>query len=124
LVHNYIPQRSAIINSNMNTDAQRGVSILGVVVLGFLLILVLSYFNISIKSTVESPTGQDNIHYVGGGAKSLWVTYLKEPLSYFWNEIWIKLFWNSFKNNLERIRDGKPTDVDNAATHLQVQINQ
>jgi hypothetical protein len=102
----------------------KGISILGLVVLGFIVILVLSYYHISVKSVVESPTGQENINYVGGGAKSVWTTYLKEPLQYFWNEIWIKLFWNSFKSNLERIRDGKPTDIDNAAAGVQVQLNQ
>jgi len=105
----------------MYTNKQKGISLLGVIFLGLLLILVLSYFNVSIRAVVESPAGQDNIEYVGGTTKSLWVTYLKEPLTYFWEEIWIKLFWDSFKYNLERIRDGLPTDIDEAALDLQIQ---
>jgi len=98
-----------------------GISILGVLVLGVILVLVLSYFNISIKSVVESPAGQENVNYVGGGAKSLWTTYLAEPASYLWNDVWVKIFWKGFISNMERIRDGQPTDFDKAANNLKVQ---
>ncbi len=93
---------------------QKGISILSILVFGFLLILVLSYFNISIKGVVESPVGQENLNYVGGGTVSLWDRYLKAPLSYLWNDVWIDIFWKGFINNMERIRDGKPTDFDTA----------
>jgi len=103
-----------------NFNKQRGISILGVLVLGVILILVLSYFHVSIKSVVESPTGQDNVNYVGGGAKSLWTTYLAEPASYLWNDVWVNIFWKSFISNMERIRDGQPTDLQKAGNNLKV----
>ncbi|MFA5095172.1 MAG: hypothetical protein WC447_00710 [Candidatus Paceibacterota bacterium] len=89
-----------------------GISIIGILLFGFVVILVLSYFKISVRSVVESPTGQDNISYVGGGTRSLWNDYLKEPASYLWNDIFIDIFWKSFINNMERIRDGEPTDYE------------
>ena len=98
-----------------------GISILGILILAIIVILVLSYFNISIKAVVESPTGQENINYVGGGTRSLWNTYLAGPAAYLWNDIWIKIFWKGFINNMERIRDGQPTDMDSAAKNLQIQ---
>ena len=98
-----------------------GISILGIVILAFLAILVLSYFNISIKSVVESPTGQENINYVGGGTKNIWNDYLAKPAAYLWNDVWVNIFWKGFINNMERIRDGKPTDYDNAANNLKIQ---
>jgi len=107
----------------MKQNTQKGISILGVLVLGFILILVLSYFNISIKGVVESPTGQENLNYVQGTSVSLWDKYLAGPASYLWNDIWINLFWNSFVSNMERIRDGQPTDVDNAAQDLKIDTN-
>ncbi len=106
---------------NFNKKTQKGMSILGILVLGFILILVLSYFSISIKSVVESPTGQENLNYVGGGTRSVWNDYLKRPASYLWNDIWINIFWKGFINNMERIRDGQPTDFDKAAVNLEVQ---
>ena len=99
---------------------QKGISILGILFFGFILILVLSYFNISIKAVVESPTGQENINYIGGETKSLWTAYFAEPVSYLWNDVWINIFWKSFISNMERIRDGEPTDFDNAADYIKV----
>ena len=95
-------------------------SILGFLVLAAIVILVLSYFNISIKTVVESPAGQENIEYVKGGSKSLWDEYLEEPVSYLWNDIWVKLFWRPFVDNMERLRDGRPTDLDEASANLQI----
>src|SRR3989344_7636991 len=100
-------------------NKQRGISILGVLFLTVVIILVLSYFNISIKAVVESPAGQENIEYVKGGTKNLWTEYLKEPVSYLWNG-WLNLFWRPFIDNMERIRDGIPTDLDNAAENLEI----
>jgi hypothetical protein len=102
-------------------NEQNGISILGVLVLGVVIILILSYFHISIKSVVESPTGQENISYIGGGTKSLWTTYLAEPASYLWNDVWLKIFWRPFISNMEHIRDGQPTDFDKAANNLKIQ---
>lgn len=104
-----------------NNNRQDGISILGVLVFGIILILILSYFNISIKSVVNSPTGQENVNYVKEGTKSLWITYLAEPASYLWNDVWVNIFWKGFISNMERIRDGKPTDFDNAANNLKIQ---
>jgi len=97
---------------------EQGISIIGILFLGFIIILILSYFKISIKSVVESPEAQDNLHYVGGNTRNLWNDYLKEPVSYFWNDIFIGIFWESFINNMERIRDGKPTDYELAAPSI------
>ncbi len=103
-----------------NLITKGGISILGLLVLTFVVILVLSYFHISIKAVVESPTGQENVNYVGGGAKDLWTTYLAAPASYLWNDVWVNIFWKSFISNMERIRDGQPTDFDKAAKNLQI----
>jgi hypothetical protein len=103
-----------------NLNKKRGISILGVIFFGFIIVLVLSYFNVSIKSVVESPTGQENINYVKGSTKSLWETYLAEPVHYLWNDVWVNIFWKGFISNMERIRDGQPTDLDKAAEDLKI----
>ncbi|PIR68611.1 hypothetical protein COU49_00085 [Candidatus Nomurabacteria bacterium CG10_big_fil_rev_8_21_14_0_10_35_16] len=102
----------------MKNTQNRGISILGILIFGFILILVLSYFNISVRGVVESPTTQDNINYVSTSSKSFWDKYLKDPASYLWNDVWIEIFWQGFINNMERIRDGKPTDFDEAAPNV------
>ena len=101
-------------------NKKTGMSILGFLVLAAGFILILSYFNISIKAVVESPTSQENIEYVKGGGKSLWTEYLSEPVNYLWSEVWVKLFWRPFIDNMERLRDGRPTDLDTAGAALQI----
>lgn len=99
----------------MKNFIKGGISILGVLFLCFILILVLSYFKINIKSVVESPEGQSNINYVRGESTNFWNQYLKKPATYFWQDIFVEIFWKSFINNMERIRDNKPTDYEKAA---------
>ena len=77
--------------------------------------LVLSYFNISIKTVVNNPTGQENITYVGGGARSLWNDYLAKPFSNVLNSTVVKGLWDSFITNMQYIHDGKPTDFQRSA---------
>ena len=85
-------------------------SLIGIMFVGLLLILALSYFNVSIQSVVESPAAQDNLNYVGDAGKSVWYTYLKAPFSYLWNDVWVDIFWRGFILNMKRIRDGRPTE--------------
>lgn len=101
-------------------NKQNGISILGILILGFIILLVLSYFNISVKGVVESPTGQENINYVGGSAQSLWSKYLEEPVTNFYKNIWIPIFWEPFLSNMQRLGNGQPSDIQNAADHLQI----
>jgi|SRR3989344_7149675 len=97
-----------------------GISILGVLVLGIIIIMALGYFNISLKAVVESPTGQENVIYVKDSAKSFWTRYLAEPAEYLWKDVWVNIFWKGFISNMERLRDGKPTDLDNAAQRIKI----
>ncbi|MDP1760244.1 MAG: hypothetical protein Q8L01_02220 [Candidatus Woesebacteria bacterium] len=101
-------------------NKKRGISILGILILIFILILVLSYFKISVKEVVESPTGQENINYVKDNTKTVWDRYLKDPATYLWNDVFMKIFWTSFINNMERIRDGKPTDYEKFAPNMSI----
>ena len=86
----------------------------------FILIIVLGYFNISVQGVVESPASQGNIGYVKGLTVTFWNTYLAGPARYLWQDVWVDIFWKGFISNMERIRDGQPTDLDKAAENLQV----
>ena len=103
------------------SNRNRGMSIIGAIILVAILILVLSYFRISIPGVVNSPTGQENINYVKGSTQSFWDKYLAAPAHYLWQDVWVNIFWKSFISNMERIRDGKPTDFNNASNGVQVQ---
>jgi hypothetical protein len=101
-----------------NKKNHGGISLIGILVLGFILILVLSYFRISIRTVVESPEAQDNINYVSGAGISVWDKYLKEPANWFWEKVVKDLLWGSFENNLQRIKDGMPTEMEENAPRL------
>lgn len=103
-----------------NINGQKGISLLGVLIFGFILILVLGYFNVSVEEVVESPQAQENLEYVKGETRTLWDRYLEGPVSYLWQDVWVDIFWEGFLNNMERIRDGLPTDFDQAAKNLEV----
>lgn len=82
-----------------------------------ILALVISYFGIDIRGIVESETAQNNFSYVWGFIKMIWDDYLSNPITYFWNNIFIDLLWNSFIDNMERIKAGEPNDfILNAPT--------
>ena len=36
------------------------------------------------------------------------------------NDVWIDIFWKGFISNMERIRDGQPTDFDKAGDALKL----
>ena len=73
-----------------------GVNIIGLFVFVIITVLVLNYFNINVRKIAQSPTGQTNINYVTDNTKSVaktaWEKYIKDELTYIWNEIVIKIF--------------------------------
>lgn len=99
-------------------NKEAGISIIGVLFLAVILIVVLGYFKVSIQSVVESPGAQGNLSYITTAVSKIYNDYLKAPVSYIWNDVIINIFWKSFINNMERIRDGKPTDFDTASPQI------
>lgn len=95
----------------MKSINKKGVSIIGILILGLILFLVLSYFKINIKSVVESEETRENIEYVKGKTKNLWDDYLEKPASYLWKNIFVDIFWNFFSDNIERIKDSQSKPV-------------
>ncbi len=92
----------------MPTKNKKGaLSILGTFILAVFLVIVLSnYFKIDLKAELESEQAQSVITEARGGILGLWDNYLKIPVTYL---------WYAFLNNMQRIHDGQPTDLDLAA---------
>lgn len=81
-------------------------------------ILVVSYFGINIRALVTSPTTQDNVSYVTTSAVSLWNNYLKGPVTYLWNEVFLSLIWNTAMNNLRNGSLGQPSMTSSSTPGL------
>jgi|SRR3989337_1024968 len=77
------------------------------ILLLIIIILVLSYFNIDLKSLAEKPSTKNNIGYVVSLGGQVWKEYLSKPLTYFWNNIFLDLLWGAFKSNLDLLKQGK-----------------
>jgi len=75
-------------------------------------IIILSYFGFNIQSIVESPESQSNLGYIWGLVVTAWTNYLMQPVTYFWNNIFIDLLWSAFVSNFDRIKNGEPTDFE------------
>jgi hypothetical protein len=93
-----------------NLSEKRGFIKLLIII--FIGIIVISYFGFDIRSIVESPQSQSNLGYVWGFLTNIWTTYLMQPVTYFWNNIFIDLLWNSFVANMEKIKNGEATDLE------------
>jgi len=82
------------------------------------ILLVMSYYGISLRSLVNNPVTQDNIGYVATSSVSIWDQYLKQPASYLYNQVFISLIWNPAIDNLTKMKDGQPTNVQTNAPQL------
>ncbi|MEK7652354.1 MAG: hypothetical protein AAB334_00150 [Patescibacteria group bacterium] len=101
------------------TKKQTSGGLVKLVILIVIAILVLSYLGFDLKTSIESDQTQGNLKYVWGFAIDVWQNYLKGPILYLWNEIFIKLIWESFTGNMEKIKSGEPTDLElNASVGL------
>ncbi|MFA6095251.1 MAG: hypothetical protein WC767_00170 [Candidatus Paceibacterota bacterium] len=88
------------------------------IVLAIILIIVLSFFGYDIQGIVESPLAQKNLGYAKDGVMFVWDNYLSQPITYFWNNIFIGLLWNTFVNNLGRINSGAPTELEELGSRV------
>lgn len=81
-------------------------------------ILVLSYFGFDIKGIVESPLAQNNIGYVWGFVVGIWNNYLSQPVTYFWNNIFIGILWESFTGALDNIKNGRQPELNTSGPNV------
>ncbi|MEY2664563.1 MAG: hypothetical protein RIT04_371 [Candidatus Parcubacteria bacterium] len=76
---------------NANNGGQKG--IVKIIIILVIALLVLSYYGFDLRKTVESPTTHSNFSYVTEFVSGVWNTFLKTPVMYVWNEIFLKYIW-------------------------------
>ena len=91
---------------------QKNRGIVTIVVVLVIALLILSYYGISIRKTVQSPTGQDNFSYVWGGVTYVWATYLEQPLTYAYN-IYINDFLKPSLADFQAINANRLPNAEN-----------
>jgi len=100
------------INNTMNTIRNNKGGFIKWIIIFIIFIIIISYFGLDLRAIVESPQTQGNLGYVWSLVAGVWNNYLANPVLYFWNNIFIDLLWESFVDNLERIKAGQPNDFE------------
>lgn len=92
--------------------------ILKAVVIVIAVILLLSFFNINIKSTVDKPIFKQNIEFVTNGVVHVWNTYIKPYVTLLWNNALVTFIYDSFTSNMKRSLNGEKTDFQINAPYV------
>lgn len=86
-------------------------------VVAILLLVILGLLGVSVQhDVVENPGVQENTSYVGTGIATFFTTYLAAPFDFLWNDVFVGILWNTFVENMERLRNGEPPTYFNGAT--------
>ncbi len=97
----------------MFTNTQGG--FVKTIIIVVIAVIVLGYFGFDLRTIIESESVQKNLLYVWNFVVNVWENYLQRPALYLWNDIFIDLIWESFVDNMERIKDGEPTVLEQNA---------
>jgi len=81
-------------------------------------VIILSYFGFNLREIVESDSIQNNLSYLWGMGMTVWNEYLFQPVLYFWQDIFIDLLWKSWIENMERIKNGQATTMEEMAPEI------
>lgn len=74
-------------------------------------LIVLGYFGFDLQKIIDSPTVSKNLTYTKDLVVGAYQKYLAKPIEYLWNKIFLNLLWSGFVDNLERIKNGEPSDI-------------
>ena len=90
------------------------------IILILIAVIVLSYLGFDLRAIIESDETQNNLGYLWGLGVMVWNDYLSRPVLYFWHNIFIDLLWESFVENMDRIKAGQPTTIEEMSPNLNV----
>lgn len=65
-----------------------------------IVLLILAYFGLNLRSIVNSPTFQDNWNFLWNGIVHIWNAYLKAPAGYLW-DIFVNYIWDPALHRLQ-----------------------
>ncbi len=72
------------------------------IVITILGLIVLGYLGIDIRKAVHSEATQSNLSYAKEVVIYSWNNYLKEPVKFLWNEVFIKYIYDPLMNIINK----------------------
>lgn len=88
------------------------------IIIGVLIIVVISFLGYDLQKFVESPMTQKNFSYVSQAFIYVWKEYLSVPAIYLWKNVFLDIIWGAFTENMGRVKDGVPTQIQEMAPQL------
>lgn len=85
------------------------------IILIIIAVIALGYFGFDLREIVNSPKVQDNLQYSWSIVTFVWFTYLSEPAKYIWNDVFIRLLWDNFIINMDRLKNNQATTLEEMA---------
>ena len=65
-------------------------------------LILLAYFGLNLKSIVSGEIFQDNWNFLKSLTLDIWSKYLKGPVMYVWETIFIPYVWNPIIDNITK----------------------
>ena len=64
-------------------------------------LIILGYYGFDVRKAIDAPATQSNLTYVQQIVANVWNHYLKVPVTYIWNELFLKFIWNPIAAHLK-----------------------
>lgn len=81
-------------------------------------LIILGYFGFDIRKAIEAPATQSNFNYAQTMAYKAWNGFLKKPVTYLWNDVFLDIIWRPALRNLKKVGNNEPTVIDEMAPKL------
>lgn len=107
------------MNTTITQRGERGL-IRWILLIIIALVLASYFFDFSVKEAVEDEQTQSNFSYIQTNLTELWNEHLKSTADYLWNNVFIDLIWESFVDNMERLKDGENTVFEDSSPGVDV----
>lgn len=87
------------------------------------LVLASYFFDFSVQEAIEDEQTQSNFGYIKNNISHFYDTYLKDFLATLWS-VFKEYVWGPFVENMDHIKNGEPTNLDQAAGNLQINLGE
>jgi amino acid permease len=78
------------------------------VIVIIIVLVVFGLLGISVRDDiVENEQVGENVSYVWQITVAVYDNYIKEPLTWFWEEVFVDLIWGAFVGTMNALKDGE-----------------
>ena len=79
------------------------------IIIALLGLILLGYLGFDVRKAIDASATRSNLEYAKEVTLYIWNKYLKEPITFLWNDIFIKYIWTPALNNLIKTNNNQAT---------------